>query len=166
MEHDPIKNDKRRARRERTLGADKVCSFCGCTEIEVFERIEPEVFLALVERARRGKDITLCKSHVNAVCGKSVIEEHHPRLRCNEPELTVDACGNDHARETERQRSAGLLAQSPRSLPERFASILLADAEFLESWGKKNRCWAERFIYLVKALDKHCPDWRNLDEAK
>jgi hypothetical protein len=166
MEKDPIKNDKRRARRERNFGGEKSCGFCGHTQGDVLEQIEPEKFLEMIEKARSGLPIILCKSHVNALVGKSVVEAHHVATHANLPTLTFPLCGNHHAIESEAQRVAGIEMRRRHTLLERCVSIFYAWVQFLRSWTDALIELAELLIKLIKGLDDRCPEWRELEEAK
>ncbi len=131
MEHDPLQNDIRKARRRRRLGPTAICALCGETASET-------------------------------------LENHHIVGTANDPALKLRVCRNCHAKLTEAQRAAGvdLRHTMPRTLPEVIASVLRALGAFFQALGKKLSEWADRLLAFVRALDVHCPQWRDLPEAQ
>src|SRR5512139_1072810 len=104
MEHDPILNDARKARRQQELGENAVCAFCG----------EPE--LSSLVRA-----------------SQSVIDRHHVVGRAHDSELEIMLCRNCHAKETEALRDKGATMKPAATLLERLVAMFTALACFLES---------------------------------
>jgi hypothetical protein len=77
MQSDAIQNDKRRAKRDRRLQDDKTCLLCGVMDAQVLVRLTPERVLALTAKAKNGETITLCENEINALTGRTVIEQDH-----------------------------------------------------------------------------------------
>ena len=137
MEQDPIRTDGRAMRRERRLGADAACALCGVTT---------PAALTLVNR--------------------SLLEEHHAAARAHDGALTVPVCRNCHAILTEGQLRAGVSFAPEASAPERLAAALRALGAFLCDLGARLIEWADRLAAFVAALDRACPAWRALPEAR
>jgi hypothetical protein len=133
-----IGRDVRKVHRQRLLGSDAFCAFCG----------EPDfVKLMKVKRSR-------------------LLERHHVGGQANEPSLTIVLCRNCHAVETTRMLDAAVpLRADGRALPERLGAVLEALAVFFESLACVLREWAGRLLRLVAALDRDAPGWRDLPEA-
>ena len=133
MEHSPIQNDARRARRQRKLGTDAACLRCGTTT--------PEVLL----RANR-----------------SLLDDHHVVGRAHDVALTVPLCRNCHAILTEGQLAHGvdLRHGQERTAPEMVAAILDALAAFFYALAEAASRWAGQLRDHIEALDAHCPQWR------
>lgn len=139
MAGEEIRRDVRKARRQRFLGADGVCSFCG--------EADP-LRLMKVKRA-------------------SLLEEHHPLGRANEPSLTIVLCRNCHAVETARMLDAGVpLRGVGKTVPDKLIAVLRALAVFLEGLARVLTEWADRMTNLVAALDREAPGWREIPEAQ
>jgi hypothetical protein len=132
MSGDPIRDDARRARRQRRLGSDAVCVLCG-------ERT-PDVLI----KVRR-----------------SLLEHHHLAGEANDPELTVVVCRNDHAKLTEAQRVSGveLRRASERSSLARLEAVLCGLADFFVLLAQALRGWAAEIRATIKRLDEGWPGW-------
>jgi hypothetical protein len=138
MEHNPIQNDARRARRLRHLGHNNVCIFCG--------EFDPDALL----RVRR-----------------SVLEEDHVVGRANDRDLTIVICRNCHAKKHARMRAAGVqLEQTPhRTVIDLLIAILGSLGVFFGVLAEALCEWADRLTALGRALDAKCPCWRALPET-
>jgi hypothetical protein len=134
---DPIKNDRRRARKQLKLPADAVCVLCGETTPAVLLRVE-----------------------------RTVLDGHHPLGEGIAPELTVPLCRNCHAVQTQAQLDVGVaLRRQRRALPEVVASVLCALGVFLKALGDRLLRWGKQLNDLVSAFDRDLPGWRELPEA-
>ena len=128
---DPVANVARRAKRERLLGEDPACVFCGMANID-----------ALLPMAR------------------SILEAHHVVGRANDGELTVPVCRNCHAELTEGYRDAGVPLNRPPTLLHRIARILLAIGAMLAALGRKCTEWGTALLHFIQNLDSSLPAWR------
>lgn len=135
-EHDPIRNDARRANRQRRLGDDACCLNCGEAQM-----------VTLVPTA------------------KSLLEAHHVVGKANDAELTVPLCRNCHAKLTESLRETGASMAPPKTLLDRLVAVLRALAAFFRMLGEKCSEWAEKLAAFIRALDRHCAEWRTMPEA-
>jgi hypothetical protein len=138
MEDNPIQNDARQARRQRHLGHNNVCVFCGASD--------PDALL----RVRR-----------------LVLEEDHVVGRANDRDLTIVICRNCHAKKHARMRAAGVqLEQSPhRTVIVLLIAILASLGAFFSMLAESLSEWADRLTVFARALDAKCPEWRTLSEA-
>jgi hypothetical protein len=137
-EPDPIKNDRRRARRQAALPADARCLLCP--------ESAPEALL-MVDR--------------------SLLEAHHPLGEGIAPELTVPLCRNCHAAQTEAQLAVGVeLHRSERSLLATVASVACALGVFLQALAERLLAWAQQLRQLESTLDQRFASWRDLPEAR
>jgi hypothetical protein len=137
MEHDPIANDVRRAKRGRRLGPSAACAKCGLSDPE-----------ALV------------------TAGRTLLELHHVVGHATDEALTVPLCRNCHAVETEGLRNVGASMAQPATLLHRIVNVLRALGEFLSSVGRKLLAWAEHLAGYIGALDTRHPSWRDMPEAQ
>ena len=97
MERDPIKNDRRGARRERRLGEDAACILCGYRTPAGLRRVD-----------------------------RAFLEEHHLLGRVHDNALTAPLCLNCHAEVTEDQRLHGVDLESGAQLtPEQQVQAAL-----------------------------------------
>lgn len=97
LERDPIGNDARRAKRERTLGPDSMCLLCGYAR--------PDGLRSVPRR---------------------LLEAHHVLGRANDAALTVLLCRNCHAEITEENQTHGVSMRPPVSTPARVVASLRA----------------------------------------
>jgi hypothetical protein len=135
---DPIKNDRRRARRQAALPADACCVLCP--------ESAPEA-LMMVDR--------------------SLLEAHHPLGEGIAPELTVPLCRNCHAAQTEAQTAVGVeLRRNERSLLGTIASVACALGVFLQALAERLLAWGQQLVELESALDRNFADWRQFPEAR
>ena len=102
LERDPIGNDARRAKRERTLGPDSVCLLCG------YSRPEGLRFVP-----------------------RRLLEAHHVLGRANDAAFTVLLCRNCHAEITDENYGHRVSMAPPVSAPARVVASLRALAVFL-----------------------------------
>jgi hypothetical protein len=86
MDRDPIGRAVRDAARQRRLGADAACMYCGVREIEALVRT-----------------------------GSRLIQADHLVNRANDAHLTGPACRNCHAIVTARRLDAGVSERPPAS---------------------------------------------------
>src|SRR4051812_6665246 len=107
-EQNPIRNDARRASRERKLGHAATCMLCGEAQWE---------------------------SLVTAP--KSLLEAHHVVGNANDVELTVPLCRNCHAKLTEQLRQNGTSMEQPRTILDRIVAILRGLAAFFRMLAEK-----------------------------
>lgn len=135
QEKDPIKNDARKARKERHLGESTECVFCGATEPEA-----------------------LCRKSV------SLLEEHHVAGRANDADLLFTHCRNCHDRIHERYRQNGvdLSAGQDRTPLERLIVFLRAVGTFLCQLGETMAGQADWLSQFMPKLDSEFPKWRDL----
>ncbi len=122
MEHDPIQNDARRARRERTLGPDAACILCGTTTPEALLRVN-----------------------------RSLLEAHHVVTQAHDDALTLPVCRNCHALLTEGQHLHGVIFQQRSTIPERIAVILTALSAFFHTLGDTLATWAASLTTFIGA---------------
>jgi hypothetical protein len=136
---DPIRNDRRRARRLAKLPADAVCAVCGWRS--------PDALLRT---------------------GKNLLERDHTDGDANNPNLVAPACPNCHSVHSEGQRRLGvnLTHDEERSVLERHADALRSRAAFYLQLADNDQREAERLDALATAFDEKDPDWRLLPEAK
>jgi hypothetical protein len=134
---DPIRNDRRRARKQATLPPDAACVLCG---------ISNPTNLLQVRR--------------------SLLHHHHVPGRVYADELTVPLCQNCHAVETQAQHDLAVDLRGAARLPERLVSVLRALGVFFQRLGARLLVWADQLAALVAALDRDCPGWRALPEAQ
>lgn len=137
MEKKPIQDAARRARRERKLGENPVCMFCGTDE-----------FWALIKAPQK------------------ILQEHHVAGRAHDSGLTACICQNCHARIHEILRSDGISLRPKSSFLERLAEILAAIGSFLRVLADRCVHWAERLLDLVRILDERFGTWRETAEAR
>jgi hypothetical protein len=137
MEHNPIANDARRAKRRRQFGPDAACAKCGLTT--------PETLVT---------------------ASRTILEAHHVVGHATDEALTVPLCRNCHAVETEGLRVVGASMAPPPTLLHQLVNVLRALGQFLTSVGRKLLQWAELLSGLLASLDTHCSAWRDLPEAK
>lgn len=122
----------RRARREARFGTGIVCPYCG----------EPDL-AALVHG------------------GRTVLEDHHVLTKRLEPDIWLPLCRNDHAKDHERMRNAGvLLLESPSAL-EAIMYVLRAHTVLFDSLSQSARRWADKLQPVVSLLDHLQPNWRD-----
>ena len=131
---DCIANEARRAKRERLLGEDPACVYCGLKNID-----------ALFPMAR------------------SILEAHHIVGRANDNVLTVPACRNCHAELTEGYRDAGVPLNHPPTLLHKIAAVLLAIGAMLQALGAKCAEWGAELLRWIERLDASLPGWRAVD---
>jgi hypothetical protein len=135
---DPIRNDRRRAKREHNFPPGTACIHCGNSE-----------------------NIVLVKP------GRHLIEGHHTDGATNDNELVAPECLNCHAIDTEAQRVAGIdLSHRPRSVLEQLAAGLRSRAAFHRSLAEAHERDGEQLAALALRLDDLCPQWRELPEAE
>jgi hypothetical protein len=132
MEENPIQNDRRRVKRERMLGENAACAFCGITT--------PEVLL----RAHR-----------------NLIDGHHAVGRANDADLIVPLCHNHHAILTESYARAGVSMHPAETVLDRFIAVLKALGAFFVALAQTCWRWAEDILRFMEWLDQRCPDWRH-----
>lgn len=136
MEHDPIQNDARRARRERALGPNAACALCGVTSPESLIRVN-----------------------------RSLLEAHHVVTQAHDDALTLPVCRNCHALLTEAQLRHAVTFQQCPTIPERIAAILTALSAFFHTLGDTFAAWAASLTAFIGALDAHYPAWREMPGA-
>jgi hypothetical protein len=90
-----IKSEVRRAKRERQLGENPICTFCGYS-----------------------------KPYGLTVLTRSVFERHHPVGWQNDWGLTITVCRNCHWEQTETIRDEGIPISRCRTFPERLVAML------------------------------------------
>jgi hypothetical protein len=136
-EPDPIKNDRRRARKTAKLPPGATCLLCAEESPEKLQQV-----------------------------GRSVLEAHHVLGEGIAPELTVVLCRNCHAEQTQRQLDAGVeLRWQRRTVLETAASVLVALGAFLLALGGWLLDLGHHVEALVAGLDRDHPGWRELSEA-
>jgi hypothetical protein len=132
MSGDPIRDDARRARRQRRLGTDAVCVLCGECNPEALTKVR-----------------------------RSLLEQHHLAGEANDPNLRVVVCRNDHARLTEAQQVSGvdLRRASERSSLARLEAVLRGLADFFVLLAQALRGWADEIRETIRLLDEGWPGW-------
>jgi hypothetical protein len=136
-EPDPIKNDRRRARKAAKLPPGASCLLCP--------EAAPERLLP-VER--------------------TLLEAHHVLGEGIAPDLVVVLCKNCHAEQTQRQLDAGVeFSRERRTVLETAASVLIALGVFLLSLGRWLLDLGHQVQALVVGLDRDHSGWRALAEA-
>jgi hypothetical protein len=140
-EPDPIRADRRRARRRASLAADAACLLCGIRDID-----------ALLP------------------AGRSLLEDHHVLGRAATSELTVVLCRNCHAMQTARQHDHAALPPLGNgaisdSVLERVARGLISLAVFLHELAHTLQGLASQLLAVVRQLDVTTPGWRDWDCA-
>jgi hypothetical protein len=123
---DPIRNDVRKARHERRIGADGACVVCG-------------------ESDRR----RLITSH------RSLLERHHLGGASNDPCLVVVVCRNCHAVLSEAQLDSGVdLGRAREHDPlEQLEGVLRGLADFFVLLAESLRRWADLVAASVQGHD-------------
>jgi hypothetical protein len=141
-EPDPIRADRRRARRRASLAVDAACLLCGVRDID-----------ALLP------------------AGRSLLEDHHVLGRAAAPELTVVLCRNCHAIQTARQHDHGALPPLGKgvasdSVLERVARGLISLSVFLHELAHTLQLLASQVLVFVRQLDGAVPGWRDWESAR
>ncbi len=144
MENHPIKNDARRESRSRVL-PQKSCLFCGITDLTELVVTEPK---QLNQR------------------GLSLLQEHHLFNRATDPNFTITLCRNHHAKLTARNLDYGVSTEAPETILDSFATIARALGVFFIVLGERIIQLADSVFNFMCALDRQCPDWRTMEEAK
>ena len=100
-------------------------------------------------------------------CGELSPEAHHVCGKSNDNNLTGDLCRRDHVEIHEDLRATGVDLRHGvrRTVLERLGDVLVAVGTFLIRLGRTLCEWARRLSGFVLALDRHCPQWRDLPEA-
>jgi hypothetical protein len=132
MDRDPIKSQARRSRRRRQFPPNAACVDCGeCT---------PEVLARM---------------------NRSMLEADHPLGEAIAPGVVLPRCGNCHALNTERQRSAGVELERERLTDglRRAIAWLTAVALCFEQLAKSALDIAEQLRRLLAFLDARMPGW-------
>jgi hypothetical protein len=132
MEHDPIQNDVRRARRERVLGPDAACALCGVTTPEALLRVD-----------------------------RSLLQAHHVLSEAIDDTFTVPVCRNCHAILTEGQLRQGCAFQPQRTIPECLIAIFAHLCALFLDLAALFTMWRGKVTGFVGGLDMDYPDWRN-----
>ncbi|MFN0153441.1 MAG: hypothetical protein ACKVUT_03600 [Gaiella sp.] len=137
-EPDPIKNDRRSARRRQMFPPGTACAICGDTTPE-----------ALV-RARR-----------------PLIEAHHVSARAIDASLLVPLCCKCHLFVTAGQLDAALdFSHGNRSALERAAGALRSQAVFNRALADAQERHADELLTLLDVLDRRYPTWRRNRKGK
>lgn len=92
---DRIGREVRRAKRERDLGENPVCTLCGYSDPYSLMRVK-----------------------------RSLLEIHHIFSKANDPDTTMILCRNCHGQITETNRDAGISMGKARSLIEKVITFL------------------------------------------
>lgn len=92
---DRIGREVRRAKRERDLGENPVCTLCGYSNPYSLNRPN-----------------------------RSLLDDHHVFGKANDPDATVVLCRNCHGEITEANRDAGISMRKARSLTEKVITFL------------------------------------------
>lgn len=137
MERNPIKNDRRAAKREQRQGQDAACARCGMTTPEALRLVN-----------------------------KSWLERHHVAGRAHDAAFTVPLCLNCHRIATEGQLRAGVSLEPQATLPERLLQWLRSVADFLCLLTASVDQFAERLVGIIAGLDRDYPDWRGKEWAR
>ena len=126
LERNPIGNDARRAKRERTLGPDSVCLLCGYSRPE----------------------------GLRSVPRRRLLEAHHVLGRANDAAFTVLLCRNCHAEITEEYHAHGVSMAPPVSTPACVVASLKAQGIFIEALShSRTRLAAELQQWLDEDSD-------------
>ncbi len=124
MDRDPNRTALREARRLQGLGdTPSICAFCS---------YEGPVIPVTIR---------WLKAHG---VPKKLLEDHHPRGRKHDPELTIPLCRNCHWQCTEGLLREGISMRFERDQRERIAISLEAQAAFFEDFAKAQRRLADR----------------------
>lgn len=94
------------------------------------------------------------------------LEKHHVVGKANDPEFPVEICRNCHAVVTARALDVGASMNPPDTVLDLFVAIMRGLGSFLKFAGEKMLEWADTAVRLIAGLDKACPTWRQLPEAK
>lgn len=140
MKKDVIRNDTRRKKRERRLGANAQCILCGERTPETLIRVQ-----------------------------KSFLEEHHIAGKANDSKLTAPLCRNCHAKVHEDYRNNGvdLSADEDRAFLDTSVAFLEAAGTFHLRFGKSALNFSDELSLVIAVLDSEFPDWRDrVKEAK
>ena len=97
---------------------------------------------------------------------RTLLEKHHVVGKAHGRGLLVTVCKNCHAKLTANALDAGADMRPQPTLLQRLAMMLKALGSFLETLGRAICRWAGKILRLVTGLDKDCPNWRDLPEAK
>jgi hypothetical protein len=136
---DPIRNDRRRTRRQQKLPPDAACTFCGWKTLDELLRL-----------------------------GRTLVEQDHVDGHANNPDLTAPECPNCHAVHGEGQRRAGaiLTHDDDRSRLEIQADAFRSRAAFHRQLAETEEQQARELDLLAAALDRVAAGWRDLPEAR
>jgi len=137
MEENQMKSEIRRQRREERFGEQACCVLCGETDLRVLMRVK-----------------------------RTWLEKHHVLGRAHDRSLYVNVCRNCHAKLSADVLDAGADMRPQPTLLQRLSMMLRALGSFFETLGQACCRWADEILRLVLGLDKDCPDWRDLPEAK
>ena len=137
MEQNPIANDARRAARQRYLGEQAACVFCG-----------------------EGDPWAVKKTQ------RSLLEEHHIAGEASDANTSAFTCLNCHRKVTERLHANGASMATPVTIFDRLVNVLLGLAGFFQMLSDTLSDWVRRLAAFAAALDQAYPAWRSMAEAR
>lgn len=123
-ETDPLGKALRKGRRQRRLGENPACVFCGETSPEALRRVK-----------------------------RKILERHHVAGIANDPQLTVVLCRNCHAKLTEGQLDHGLALDhdQDRGTLERLEQVLRGLALFFSELSIRLVGWADELARQLRS---------------
>lgn len=133
----------------------------------VMANLEENPIKAQLRREKRAE--RLGDSHICVICGcteRTKLQVHHVAGRNHDPHLTVILCDTCHMRAHLRALDVGVSMHAAPTFLEALVATLRAIGSLLIMVGEALIEKAERCVRLVGGLDKDCPNWRQLPEAK
>lgn len=152
-EHDPIGNDARQARRERTFGPDAVCVLCLEPDLATLREVDPRIL--------RGLDSAVLRR-----CKRSTLEFDHLVGRAIDKDLKLPMCHNCHLEVTELRRRVGASMKAPPTTLHAVRSAVLSLVAAMpkaQAFGAK---MADGINGVIDGLDRELPTWRTKPWAR
>lgn len=142
VDRDPTKTAVRKARRQRRLGRNAACAWCGEGALETLRAVNDA---ALAERVRQ-----------------TLLERHHPLGRAHDPRLTIILCRNCHARATEGQRRSAVPMEPQNKVLNHAIARLRASGVFHRDAADAEDRMADKLEQFAGFLDTEYPTWSEL----
>jgi hypothetical protein len=152
-EHDPIGNDVREARRERTFGPDAVCVLCLEPDLVKLRPVDPKILRDLDKAALRR-------------CARSTLELDHLVGKAIDKHLTVPLCHNCHLEVTELRRCVGASMKAPPTTLHAVRSAVLSLVAAMPKAQALGAKMADGINGVIDGLDRELPSWRTKTWAR
>lgn len=123
----PIRTARRKALREKRLGKDAFCLFCGYGCLE-----------SLTQVSRKWLE----SMGVSPDWIDRLLEDHHGTGEAHDPALLITLCLNCHREVTEGLACEGVSMRPEKNIYKLVALILRASAVLFEALAKSYRKWA------------------------